>query len=502
MDLHALLLQLRAAAAAPNVRTVQVQIVLPLLRALGWADTDPHQVKLEHPVGAAGAAAADILLTAPRGERTAVWSNQEDRPAVLISIEPHDADLDRQAAALLPHAAHENADLCVLTTGLRWSLYLPRRLHDGGQARFAVLNLQADPPERLEQQFSAYLSRDSVIQQAALRAAEHALSARLDAERLEAEVPRIWRRLLAEPDPLLVELVQEEVRRSIGLHAGSEQVAAIVRASLPPQPAPPAPATAPTPTPTNREPQEPERRQATPRPAGFRLWGAEHRFTSWKELWLTVVRSVYERHSADFERAQALRGASRQYIARSTVNLSSSVQIEGSPWFVETAFNAKECLRHAHGLLELFGYTRSSLEILDEYSKQDSAAPAARSVAEPAAAQQRSVKRPASQAASAPRSFRLWGVEHEFTSWRAMWIEVAAAVHGRHVEDFERALQLRGTVRPYVARSGAEMAEPARVPGTQYFVETKLNQQGTRQRVEDLLALFGYPNTDLELIEE
>lgn len=380
--LYDLLQRLRDGPAAPNARTAQIQMVLPVLRELGWADTDPRQVKLDQPIGANEAVAADIVLTIPRGERTAVWSESEDRAAVLIAVDAHGADLESRAAELLPHAAHEDVDLFALTTGLTWRLYLPRRLGDGGDVRFAALDLRGDSLDGLVDQFEAYLRRDALIGQSAQRAAEHALNSRLNAERLQVELPRVWRRLLSEPEPLIVEIVQEEVHRTIGLRVSPEQVAELLRASgrrvaLSEPPAPPIrqlqepPAVAPPqpkPPPKLLKPpprRSPRARASAPRPAAFQLWSVEYPFRSWKDLWLTVVAEVYERHPADFERAEALRGSSRQYIARSTASQNKPERLGQSPWYVETKLRSDDCEQLARRLLELFGYGSDVLMLVE-----------------------------------------------------------------------------------------------------------------------------------------
>lgn len=385
MTLHSLLQQLRDGPTALNARTAQIQMVLPVLRELGWADTDPRQVKLDQPIGANEAAAADIILTIPRGERTAVWSEGEDRAAVLIAVDAHGADLESRAAELLPHAAHEDVDLFALTTGLTWRLYLPRRLGDGGDVRFAVLDLRGDSLDGLVDQLEAYLHRDALIGQSAQRAAEHALNSRLNAERLQVELPRVWRRLLSEPEPLILEIVQEEVHRTIGLRVSPEQVAELLRASgrrvalSEPPPAPPPPIrqlqepSAAAPPQPKSPPQllkppprrSPRVRASAPRPAAFQLWSVEYPFRSWKDLWLTVVAEVYERHPVDFERAEALRGSSRQYIARSTASQNKPERLGQSPWYVETKLRSDDCEQLARRLLELFGYGSDALMLVE-----------------------------------------------------------------------------------------------------------------------------------------
>lgn len=376
MTLHSLLQQLRDGPTASNARTAQIQMVLPVLRELGWADTDPRQVKLDQPIGANEAVVADIVLTIPRGERTAVWSESEDRAAVLIAVDAHGADLESRAAKLLPHAAHEDADLLALTTGLAWRLYLPRRLVDGDDVRFAALDLHGDSLDGLVDQFEAYLRRDALIEQSAQRAAEHALNSRLNAERLQVELPRVWRRLLSEPEPLIVEIVQEEVHRTIGLRVSPEQVAELLRASgrrvalSEPPAAPPIRQLQEPPAAAPSQPKPPPRRSTkerarAPRPAAFLLWGVEYPFRSWKDLWLTVAAEVYERHSVEFERAAALRGSSRQYIARSTASQNTPERLGRSPWFVETKLNSQDCEHLARRLLEIFGHGSDALVIVN-----------------------------------------------------------------------------------------------------------------------------------------
>ncbi len=364
MALFTVLQQLRVGPAPANVLAAQLQLVLPILRGLGWDDADAGQVEVGRTVGP-GAEAAFTLLV-PRGERSGVWSAQDSRAAALIAVEADAADLSRRAAGLLPHAAREHVDICALTSGLRWDFYLPRRLPEPPQTdacRFAQLDLRTDPLDQLQDQFESYLSRDALIQQSALRAAEHTLSARLNAERLEAEMPSVWHRLLAEPDQLLIELVQEEVHKSIGLRPSPEQAAELLRSSAPNKPRQ-------TPKRPPRKGQQSTGRKITPRPASFRLWGVEREFSTWKAMWIAVAAAVHERHTDDFERALQPRGRARPYVARSSAEVRTAAQVPGTPYFLEVDLGARDLIRRIENLLEVFGYPKTELELIYPDSSQ------------------------------------------------------------------------------------------------------------------------------------
>lgn len=377
MALRETLAQIRSRQTGGGSRAVLVRVIQPLLTDLGWDVGDPFQVDLDHE-------GVDVVLSIPRGEHTSLADRRPGRPGVYVRFLPSEQEFSAQAAALVAGAARDGADLCALTTGQVWHLYVAKPMQEPDACRYAQLDLRADPPERLAEEFEAYLSREALIDQRAQRSAEHALTTRLNAERVAAAIPDVWRRLLAGPDSFLVEYVQDEVRKETGLHAAAEQVAAVVRsdalASLPAASSEPQSVAEPTPSPARANP--PSRRPVIPAPvkpirkrggstagkriAGFRLWGESHRTRTAKGLWLGVVEAVYERHQDEFERACQLRGTSRQYISHTPDLMNTPQQIADSEYFAETKFRTEDCQRQARALLELFSYRADDLEVIEE----------------------------------------------------------------------------------------------------------------------------------------
>ena len=379
MALLETLARIRSQQAGGGSRAVLVRVIQPLLTELGWDVGDPLQVDLDHE-------GVDVVLSIPRGEQTSLADRRPGRPGVYVRFAPSERELSAQAAGLVAEAARDGADLCALTTGQVWQLYAAKPMQEADACRFAQLDLRGDPAERVADELEMYLSRAALIDQRAQRSAEHALTARLDAERVAAAIPNVWRRLLAGPDSLLVEYVQDEVRKETGLHAGAEQVIAVIRSealAAPPAVSPkPRSVTEPPPAPpsTREGPQSSRPVIAAPvkpirkrgggatgkRIVGFRLWGKQHPVQQWISMWLGVAEAVYERHSHEFERAFRLRGRTRQYITPSSEGHISARRIGNSPYYADVNLSAVQCERHSRDLLELFEYRADELEILYE----------------------------------------------------------------------------------------------------------------------------------------
>lgn len=386
MELREVLVRARSFPGGGSEEGAKVQLVLPVLRALGWDDTDFNQVQFEYPVETRSRGRVDIALRAPRRGNVA-----------LIEVKAVDKKLNDFVAQVLEYAFHDGVDICVLTTGLIWWLYLPREKGAPSERRFAILDVKQGSLDQLVDDFETYLSRRELLSHAAEQRAKQALQAGLEAERLLTEIPRVWRQMQAEPDHALVELIEQRVFRAVRLRPTADQIAEVLRGGSP---------SSPPPTQPEDEISKAERdaeivrlrdggmpfskiaqrfklsavrvrkiylRETTSRPpkippgkslAGFALWGTRYSERTWVGVWLKVVEAVYDRHSNEFERAFQLRGRSRQYISSSTDGPRRSRRIGTSPYHAYVYLNAAQCERHARELLELFGYRADELEIL------------------------------------------------------------------------------------------------------------------------------------------
>lgn len=118
----------------PNEAAVSFSIVVPILRALGWDDTDPNQVMPEYSSG--GRRVDFALCSAPA------------RPAVFIEVKSvgRTLDGDRQ---LFEYAFHEGIPFCVLTDGRDWNFYLPSGQGSYDERRIYRLNFEDRPKSEI-----------------------------------------------------------------------------------------------------------------------------------------------------------------------------------------------------------------------------------------------------------------------------------------------------------------------------------------------------------------
>ena len=333
MSLEEKIKQLAKRPPPDNEQNAKAHAILPILRLLGWSSEDPDRVSFEHTVGTGR---VDIAL---RGKERAV---------AFVEAKAPRKQLGNHVEQLLNYAFLGGVDICVLTTGIEWWLYLPREKGPPERRRFAVLNTRDDPPDAVAEGLQRYVGREALTSGSAETLAKKALAALMDEERLRTAIPEVWKKMKEEPDSELIAPGPGEGAFEDG--AGCSGVACGRGAWLGGAgETSPAPAAAPhrvdVDTDTSQEgtktgrvweladehktraatleaglaeglnrntiiasygnwkraqdvPSEPG--AATSRPAAWSLWGAETPVNSWVKALLGVFTAVYNRHPAGF----------------------------------------------------------------------------------------------------------------------------------------------------------------------------------------------------------
>ncbi len=129
MSLHETLERIRSNPTPNNEETAKFQILAPVLADLPW-DPFGQEVRWEHPVGGKKTGGkVDIALQA------------EGRIWALIEAKAPGANLNHHVEQVLSYAFYEGVDICALSDGLQWWLYLPRESGSHEERRFSVLHL-------------------------------------------------------------------------------------------------------------------------------------------------------------------------------------------------------------------------------------------------------------------------------------------------------------------------------------------------------------------------
>ena len=344
--------QVRERDAPPNEESAKNWVILPILKHLGWPGDDPEHVLFEHVVGKGR---MDIAL------RTG------GRMVAFIEAKAPGKSLGDHVTQMLNYAFLAGVDICVLTTGLEWWLFLPLEKVPPMDRRFAVLKIAKGSAREFAGQMLGFLGREALAGRDAERRAKEALTALRHEERLKKEVPRVWREMTAVADPELVELIRKRVNQKAGLQPTASQVASILGLAVPRStnlhPVKPSPV-GPPPEPET----EPTKQRRAPAPIrSYRLWGSKTAVKTWKDMLVGVFVALHTRHEVEFlTTARSLWGKHRPWVSNDLGELHEPRIIGQTGLYAETHLSAKAIQRRCHRLLHAFGYPDGDLEVLQD----------------------------------------------------------------------------------------------------------------------------------------
>jgi len=290
-----------------NEASVSMGIVIPILQDLGWPVFDPLVVSPEYTLEGRR---VDFALCHPKG-----------KPSVFIEVKQQGKSegADRQ---LFEYAFHIGVPIAILTDGREWSFYLPSGQGQYHERRFYRLDLIDRDPAESEERLQRYLDYSATASGKARKAAnEDYDGVRRNREIIEA-IPLAWRKLLEDQDPVLVDLLVDQVETLCGFkpdvdsvaHFISDSVRARARDDLQ------VPKGSPSKAKPATKPASPrgETRSTTDGSAGFVLKGVHTKTKSAIDTLIQVLRKFAELDTTFLERFDALplHGRTRRFVAR------------------------------------------------------------------------------------------------------------------------------------------------------------------------------------------
>ena len=358
MSLRDVLETIRSGPTPQNEETAKFQIIAPVLQGLGWNPFSGIDVLYEHRVETAkGSGRVDIAL-------------QDQGHAVAhIEAKAPGHDLNRYAKQAVGYGFDEGVDICALTTGLEWQLYLPRANRPHKERLFATLRLEHDRIDQLAEDLKTFLGKENLLSGRSERRAKEVLEARRQAHHLNTKLPEIWSRMVQEPDGKLVELLIERAYEELNLRPAAEQVEAVLRGSKVPTVAPQEPTPPDVPT-QGEKPKPPDSKSKGRSPrrgtkiVAYELWGERHEVSTWKGLLVGVAEALHQRDGQGFaDRILDLRGRKNPYASRSGNDVREPKVVGTSGIYMDTNLSSAQIRSRANELLELFGYSAEDLRI-------------------------------------------------------------------------------------------------------------------------------------------
>ncbi|MEP0154041.1 hypothetical protein [Pseudophaeobacter sp.] len=299
----------------PNEASVSFGILAPLLRSLGWDETDPLQVMPEY---SSGGRRVDFALC-----------SSPERPAIFIEVKSVGRSLagDRQ---LFEYAFHEGIPFCVLTDGRDWNFYLPSGQGSYDERRVYRLSLtdrnESDSARALER----YLGRERVVSGAALDDATRQYRKMASSREAKRAIPEAWSKLVSEREDLLIEIIVDQVEAICGSRPPGGDVEAFLDELSPMEQSKAADssvAKTAKPSAVPKTTKEKHSSVAFTRPSSdtvrvkseliYFVFGEKRTARSAKELMLDVLREIARKRPDCIEEISvAVSGRSRNHIAR------------------------------------------------------------------------------------------------------------------------------------------------------------------------------------------
>jgi len=189
-------------------------VVKRVLNDLGWPVFDMRVVAPEFKIGTRK---VDYALCQPPG-----------KAAILVEVKDLGKADGKGQKQLFEYCFHQGVPIAVLTDGRTWSFFFPAGQGSYEERLFARIDLLDDDHGSAARTLIRYLDVGDVESQTARKRAERDYEAERRQRQAAAKYPSVWRKLLSEPEPRLLELFSEEVERATVVRPDPERAAEFI----------------------------------------------------------------------------------------------------------------------------------------------------------------------------------------------------------------------------------------------------------------------------------
>lgn len=362
MALRETLDTIRSVPAPRDEENTKFQIITPILGDLGW-NPARQEILYEYRVGGKIKGKVDIALMGPK------------RCVALIEAKAPEEKLADHVEQVLGYAFYEGVDVCVLTNGLEWWLYLPREDGPPEERLFTTLLIKHDPTEQLTYDLKTFLGKDNLVRGQAKKRAKRVLEARHQAAFLESELPVLWKSMLNMPDDELVELLTQRTYDNLNLRPERNQVVAVLRGLPVPSVVSPNRSVTVSSSPKSRTSRERTKpaikpkqssttRARSEKPTGIQLWNEYYPVKYWIDILVQVAEALYRQHGLDFESKLTHAKFGKAGVSRNRADFDSPKEIGSTGIFLYSKLQSKQIRPRAERFLEIMGHPSSDLELM------------------------------------------------------------------------------------------------------------------------------------------
>ena len=151
------------------------------------------------------------------------------KAVILIEVKDLGKADNKGEKQLFQYAFNHGVPVAILTDGQNWRFFLPAGVGTYEDRCFATVDLLKDDKNKCAEEFALNLDQGAVFSGQAWKYAHRTYEARKNQRAAEAKYNNVWRKLVAGPDPQLLELFSREVERQSGIKPDRERVAGYIR---------------------------------------------------------------------------------------------------------------------------------------------------------------------------------------------------------------------------------------------------------------------------------
>ena len=324
-------------------------VILRILKALDW---DPFNIDEVYPEYSVGSKRVDYAL------------RHNGRNKVFIEVKKVNEDLEKHQEQLLNYSFQEGIKLAVLTNGISWWFYLPLREGSWEQRKFYTIEIYDQESEDIVLKFGEFLSKENVISDRAIENAEKIYKSKQKQYLIKETLPKAWKKLITEPDELLVELLADTTEKLCGYKPDNEIVEEfLIKVSQGTVIQPKREIPTPVQLPSGQISHLPSGGYTGKSIVAFTFKGTRYPVRSWKEMLIKITNLMLSAHREQFNKVLNLVGRKRPYFTRNPNELRSPEKIDNTEIYVETYLSANSIVKLSKSIIALFGYREDDLSI-------------------------------------------------------------------------------------------------------------------------------------------
>lgn len=324
-------------------------VILRILKALNW---NPFNIDEVYPEYSVGAKRVDYAL------------RYNGRNKVFIEVKKVNEDLEKHQEQLLNYSFKEGVKLAILTNGISWWFYLPLREGSWEQRKFYTIEIYDQDSVVIVNKFEEFLSKENVISDKAINNAENLYKSKQKQYLIKETLPKAWKKIITEPDELLVELLADTTEKICGYKPNSEMVEQfLIRVSQETLIQQNQKITHPIRTPSNQTTPVPPESYTGKSIIAFTFKGIRYEVHSWKDMLIKITNLMLSTHRDNFERVLNLVGRKRPYFTKNPNELRIPERIDNTNIYIEINLSANSIVKLSKSIISLFGYKEDDLFI-------------------------------------------------------------------------------------------------------------------------------------------